>query len=151
MQGCLNEEMKVDGWISLILSNRECVVLKYDTIGENSYNEESTIEEGIVDLDSGTRFEGRLLKEDKIGIPFGFGEMYDDDGKLIYKGILINWKQFGYGVNYHDNGEIEYEGYWCDDERLGKLEKECVRHNGNNIDIDIEIDIDYEGNGSINQ
>ena len=94
MQGCLNEEMKVDGWISLILSNRECVVLKFnngiflnegyvlndekilkvlgnDTIGENSYNEESTIEEGIVDLDSGTRFEGRLFKEREIGIPFG--------------------------------------------------------------------------------
>ena len=94
-------------------------------------------------MDSGTRFEGRLLKEGEIGIPFGFGEMYDDDGKLIYKGIMINWKR---------------EGYWCDDnrfgkgivyDRYGKLVKECVWYNGNEIDIDIDIDIDnYEGNGS---
>ena len=105
--------MKVDGWISLILSYNEYVVLKFnneefmnegyvlnvekilkvirnDKIGDISYNEESIIEEGIVDLDSGSRFEGRLLKKDKMGIPFELGEMYDDDGKLIYKGIMIN-------------------------------------------------------------
>ena len=127
-QGCLGEEMKVASWISLILSNRECVVLKFnneefmndgyvlndekmlkvfgnDKIGDISYNEEPIIEEGIVDLDSGSRFEGRLLIEDKMGIPFGLGKMYDDNGKLIYKGIMINWKRFGYGVNYHDNGK----------------------------------------------
>ena len=175
VQGCLGEEMRVVDWISLILSNRECVVMKFnngvfmnegyllndekvlqvfgnDKIGDIAYNEESIVEEGIVDLDSGTRFEGLLLKEDKMGIPFGFGEMYDDDGKLMYKGIMINWKRFGYGVNYHDNGGIEYEGYWCDDhrcgdgkvyDRYGKLVKECVWYNGNDIDID-----NYEGNGS---
>ena len=127
-------------------------VLGNDKIGDISYNEESTVEEGIVDLDSGSRFEGRLLKEDKMGIPFGFGEVYDDNGKLIYKGLMINWKRFGYGVSYHDNGEKEYEGYWCNNnrcgkgkvyERHGKLVKECVWYNGH------EIDIDYEGDGSI--
>ena len=30
VQGCLNEKWKVDGWISLILSNREFVVLQFD-------------------------------------------------------------------------------------------------------------------------
>ena len=174
VQGCLGEEMRVDGWISLILSNRECIVLKFNNgvflnegyvlndekvlkvfgnakIGDISYNEESIIEEGIVDFDSGTRFEGRLLK--KGIIPFGFGEMYDDNGKLIYKGIMINWKRFGNGVSYHDNGEKEYEGYWCNNnrfgkgkeyDRYGKLVNECVWYNGNEIDIDI----DYEGDGS---
>ena len=175
VQGCLGEEMSVDGWILLILSNKECVVMKFDNgvfmnegyvlndekvlkvlgndkIGDISYNEESTVEEGIVDMDSGTRFEGRLLIEGKIGIPFGFGEMYDDDGKLMYKGIMINWKRFGYGVNYHDNGEKEYEGYWRNDNRFGngiiydrrgRLIKECIWYNGNEIDID-----NYEGDGS---
>ena len=175
VQGCLGEEMRVDGWISLILSNRECIVLKFNNgvflnegyvlndekvlkvfgnakIGDISYNEESIEEEGIVDLDSGSRFEGRLLIKDKIGIPIGFGKMYDDNGKLIYKGIMINWKRFGYGVNYHDNGEKEYEGYWCDNnrfgkgkvyDRYGKLVKECVWYNENEIDID-----NYEGDGS---
>ena len=141
VQVSLNKEMKVDGWISLILSNRECVVLKFNNgvfmnlgfvvndervlkvfgnhqIGDISYNEEQStrVVEGIVDLDHGTRFEGLVLthKEGKIGIPFGYGEMYDDDGNLLYKGIMINWKRFGYGTSYHDNGLIEYEGYWCD-------------------------------------
>ena len=66
---------------------------------------------------------------------------------------MINWKRFGYGVNYHDNGEKEYEGYWCDNnrfgkgivyDRYGKLVKECVWYNGNEIDIEA----DYEGDGS---
>ena len=176
VQGCLGREMKVNGWISLILSNRECVILKFENgefmnqgfvvndekvlkvfgnhqIDDMSYNE-GVVEEGIVDLDHGSRFEGLVLKDEKegkIGIPFGYGEMYDDDGLLLYKGIMINWKRFGYGTSYHDNGCIEYEGYWCDDnrfgsgkvyDRYGKLVKECEWVNG------IESDIDYEGDGS---
>ena len=143
VQGRLNEKMKLDGWISLILSNRECIMLKFNNgvfmnegfvvndekvlkvlgnyqFGHISYNEESL--EGIVDLDHGTRFEGLVLKDEKegeIGIPFGYGEMYDDDGLLLYKGIMINWQRFGYGTSYHDNGFVEYEGYWCDDNRFG--------------------------------
>ena len=139
---CLGKEMKVDGWISLILSNRECIVLKFNNgvfnnegfvfndqkvlkvlgnikIGHISYNEDA-LEEGIVDLDHGTRFEGLVLtdKEGNNGIPFGYGKMHDDDGLLLYQGIMINWKRFGYGTSYHDNGLKEYEGYWCDDNRL---------------------------------
>ena len=177
VQGRLNKEMKPNGWISLILSNRECVVLKFNNgvfmnqgfvvndekvlkvfgnhqIGDISYSEQQStrVVEGIVDLDHGSRFEGLVLKEGQIGIPFGYGEMYDDNGLLLYKGIMINWKRFGYGTSYHDNGLIEYEGYWCDDNRFGsgkvydrsgKLVNECEWVNG--IESDIE---DYEGNGS---
>ena len=180
VQGCLNKKMKVDGWISLILSNKEFVVLQFNNgvfmnqgfvvndqkvlrvlgnhqIGDISYNEEQStrVVEGIVDLDHGSRFEGLVLKDEKegkIGIPFGYGEMYDDDGLLLYKGIMINWKRFGYGTSYHDNGMKEYEGYWCDDnrfgsgkvyDRYGKFVKECEWVNG--IESAIE---DYEGDGS---
>ena len=179
VQGCLGKEMKVNGWISLTLSNRECAVLKFNSgvfmnegfvvndekvlnvfgnhqIGQISYNEEqSIVVEGIIDLDHGTRYEGLVLTDEKegtIGIPFGYGEMYDDNGILLYKGIMINWKRFGYGTSYHDNGCIEYEGYWCDDnrfgsgkvyDRYGKLVNECEWVNG--IESDIE---DYEGDGS---
>ena len=127
-------------------------------IGDISYNEEEqstrVVVEGIVDLDHGSRFEGLILtdeKEGKMGIPFGYGEMYDDDGLLMYKGILINWKRFGYGTSYHDNGLIEYKGYWCDDNRFGrgivfdrsgKLVNEYEWVNG--IENDIE---EYKGNG----
>ena len=180
VQACLGKEMKVDGWISLILSNRECIIFKCNNgvfmnegfvvndkkvlkvlgnhqFGDISYNEEQSerVVEGIVDLDHGTRFEGLVLtdeKEGKMGIPFGYGEMYDDDGLLLYKGIMINWKRFGYGTSYHDNGLKEYEGYWCDDNRFGsgkvydrkgQLVKECFWING--IESAIE---DYEGDGS---
>ena len=178
VQGCLGKQMKLNGWISFILSNRECVVLKYyngvfmnqgfvlneqkvlkvfgnHQIGAISYSEQQSIEvvEGIVDLDHGSRFEGLVLAEGKIGVPFGYGEMYDDDGILVYKGIMINWKRFGYGTSYHNNGCIEYEGYWCDDnrfgigkvyDRYGKLVNECEWYNG----IESIIDEKYEGDGS---
>ena len=180
VQGRLNEKWKVNGWISLILSHRVCVVLQFSNgefmnqgfvvndqkvlkvlgnhqIGHISYNEEQSIRvvEGIVDLDYGSRFEGLVLKddnEDEMGIPFGYGEMYDDHGNLLYKGIMINWKRFGYGTSYHDNGFVEYEGYWCDDnrfgsgivyDRYGSLVNECEWVN--EIESDIE---DYEDNSS---
>ena len=180
VQGCLGKEMKPNGWISLILSIRECLMLEFKNgvfmnqgfvvndekvlkvfgnhqIGDISYSEQQStrVEEGIVDLDHGSRFEGLILKDEregKMGIPFGYGEMYDDDGLLLYKGIMINWKRFGYGTSYHDNGLKEYEGYWCDDKRFGsgkvydrkgKLIMDCEWING----IESEIDIDYEGDG----
>ena len=180
VQASLGKEMKVDGWISLILSNGECVVMRFNNgifmnqgfvvndqkvlkvfgnhqIGDISYsNEEQSIVEGkgVVDLDHGSRFEGLVLtdKEGKVGIPFGYGEMYDDNGLLLYKGIMINWQRLGYGTSYHDNGLIEYEGYWCDDNRFGsgkvydrkgRIIKECEWYNGVEYNIS-----DYEGDGS---
>ena len=171
-QGCLDKEMKVDGWILLALSSKQCIVLKCnigesvnlgflmndekvlkvfgsDQIGDISHYKQSIVE-GIVDLDHGSRFEGMILTENKFGIPFGYGEMYDDDGILVYKGITINWKRFGYGTSYHNNGCIEYEGYWCDDKRFGigkvynrkeVLIEDCVWYNGTKCDI-------CEGDGS---
>ena len=124
-------------------------------IGDISYNEEqSIVKEGITDLDYGSRFEGLILtdeKEGKIRIPFGYGEMYDDNGLLLYKGIMINWKRFGYGMSYHDNGLKEYEGYWCDDNRFGigkvydrkgRFLKVCKWYNR------IESNTDYKEDGS---
>ena len=176
VQGCLGKEMKVDGWISIVLSNSECIVLKFYNgifmnqgfvvndekvvkvlgnykVSETLYYKQAIVEEEIVDLDHGSRFEGLVLKgkEGKIGIPFGYGKMYDDDGLLLYKGIMINWQRFGFGTSYHDNGLKEYEGYWCDDNRFGRgivfdrygyLVTECEWVNGT------ASDIDYEGDGS---
>ncbi|CBK20361.2 uncharacterized protein [Blastocystis hominis] len=172
--------MKPNGWIFLFLSTRECVILQFDNgvymnqgfvlneqkvlkvignhqIGAISYNEEQSIEvveEGIVDLDHGSRFEGLVLTENNFGIPFGYGEMYDDDGILVYKGIMINWKRFGYGTSYHNNEVIEYEGYWCDDKRFGSGKmynrkgmkiKDCYWYNGIESDNDTMY---YRGKGS---
>ena len=179
VQACLGERMKVDGWISIILSTRKCILLKFNNgvfmdegfvvndqkvlkvfgnhqIGDISYNEEQStrVVEGIIDLDHGSRFEGLVLKDEKegkMGVPFGYGEMYNDDGLLLYKGIMINWKRFGYGTSYHDTGLKEYEGYWCNDNRFGsgkvfdrkeRIMIECEWCNGS------ESDNDYEGDGS---
>ena len=82
VQACLGKEMKVDGWISIILSNREYVVLQFNNgvfmnegfvvndqkvlkvfgrphMGAISYAEHQAtrVVEGIVDVDHGSRFE----------------------------------------------------------------------------------------------
>lgn len=173
-QICLGMEMKVDGWIIFVLKNEECIVLNFDNgvflnqglvlnqerilkvIGnhQNKYNANNMelTEKGIVDLDDGSRFEGSVLNRGKIGIPFGFGEMYDKEGTLLYKGIVINWKRFGYGVSYHSNRLVEYEGYWCNDypcgfgkyfNRRGKSMEEPTIDNNMKINAD-----DYKGDGS---
>ena len=127
VEGSVNEEMKINGWITVELSDGECIVLKYNNgvfmnegyllnyekvervFGDDEFDAE-LLEEGIADLDYGTRFEGTLLN----GIPYGYGELYDDYGSNVYNGVVINWKRFGYGVSYHDNGSKQYEGYWCE-------------------------------------
>ena len=176
VHGRLNEKWKADGWDLLILSNNVCITLRFDNgvfmnegfvvndekvlkvlgnhqIGAISYSEEQFIlVEGIVDLDHGSRFEGLVLtdeKEGKMGIPFGYGEIYDDDGLLLYKGIMIHWKRFGYGTSYHDNGLIEYEGYWCDDNRFGRGQVYDRYGNlVNDCESESDIDIEYCGDGS---
>ena len=85
VQGCLGKKMNVDGWISIILSSTECVMLKFNNgvfmnqgfvvndqkvlkvfgnhqFGHILYSEEQSTkaEEGIVDLDHGSRLEFHL-------------------------------------------------------------------------------------------
>lgn len=140
-QGRLNNEMNLDGWIFLELTNKNCIVLRFENgsfknegyvlnnekvlkvfgnqeNGSSLFYKESPVK-GIVDLQHGSRFEGLIFKQNDVGIPFGFGEMYDDEGMLCYQGIVLNWKRFGYGMSYHNNGLVEYVGYWCDDKRCG--------------------------------
>ena len=170
VQGRLNEERQLNGWILLILSNRECVVLKFykgefmnegyvlnqekvlkvlgnQVYGNFSYNEQS-VEKGTFNFKSGERFEGLVLKRRRI--PFGYGEIQNSEGLVLYKGIVINWRRFGYGTSYHDNGLKEYEGYWCNNRQFGigivydeygKLGKEHVWCNGFESDY-------YGGDGS---
>ena len=136
IQGEVNEEMKPRGWILVEIGNKTCAALRWNegmyenegyllneerilkVFGDDEANRElELLEKGIVDLEHGSRFEGQLLRGSKI--PFGFGEMYDDDGILIYKGIIINGKRIGFGRSYHNNGVLEYEGFWCDNHYFG--------------------------------
>ena len=129
VQGCLGKEMKVDGWISLILTTKECVLQKFNN--------------GVF------MNQGFVVNHEKVLKVIGNHQI----GDISYsEELMINWKRFGYGTSYHDNGLIEYEGYWCDDNRFGNgkvfdrkgdLLKECGWVNG--IESDIE---DYCGDGS---
>lgn len=85
---------------------------------ENSYSAEN----GVIDIDTGTRFEG-LIYDEK---PYGYGELFDDDGNKIYEGILINWKKFGYGISYYSNGMIKYDGYWFNNKYHGPGVKNAI-------------------------
>lgn len=160
----VGEEMKVNGWILLILSNKECVTLKYNNgvytnegyvlsdekvlkvLGNKEYENLDLVKDGIIELNHGSRYVGAVFKE----IPFGKGELYDNNGLLVYRGIMINWKRFGSGVSYFTNGSKEYEGYWCDDYRFGigveydntgKIVKECNWYDGGSYSKE------YEGYG----
>ena len=98
---------------------------------------EYTKEEGCIDLDSnGRRWEGGM----KDGKPFGYGVLYDEEGRKEYEGFMMNdnrtcygkeyykdterfeyeglyydGKRFGYGVLYDRNGVVEYDGLWMND------------------------------------
>lgn len=76
----------------------------YDMIG---YQSESIIEM----KESGKRWEGPSL----LGIPFGFGRLFEDDFKM-YEGFLFDTMKVGYGTTFFRNsGSIEYEGtFYCD-------------------------------------
>ena len=106
----------------------------------------------IVYLHDNTQREEFMLKEGDTRYQFSFCKLCDNNGSLVYKGLLIDQKRFGYGESYHPNGSVEYRGYWCNDRRCGsgklydlngKLEKECEWYNG--VESNIK---EYVGDGS---
>ena len=160
----VDEDMKLNGWLLLVLSNKECVILKFNNglymnegyvlneekvlkvLGNKENADLELITDGLIDLNHGSRYKGAVLKE----VPFGKGEFYDNNGLLIYRGIMLDWKRFGFGVSYYTTGSKEYEGFWCDDHRFGigiaydttgKIVKDCNWYDG------IEYSLDYEGYG----
>ena len=78
---------------------------------------ECTKEEGCIDLDSnGRRWEGGL----RNGKPFGYGVLYDEEGKKEYEGFMMNDARACYGKEYYkDTERIEYEGLYYDGKRFG--------------------------------
>lgn len=136
VQGMVNIEMKPTSWILLELSNRLCATLRWDhgsymnegylmndekilrVFADDEINGElEFIEDKIIDAEDGSRYEGKVLRNSDV--PFGFGAIYDNEGVLVYKGIVVNGKRTGFGRSFQSNGVTEYEGYWCDDHKLG--------------------------------
>ena len=71
-----------------------------------------------IDLDvNGKRWEGGV----KNGKPFGYGVMYDEEGKKEYEGFMVDGVKMGYGIEYYNDIErIEYEGCFYDGKRFGR-------------------------------
>ena len=93
--------------------------------------------QAVIDLDAnGRRWEGVVNN----GIPYGYGVVYDEEGrkeydgfkvdgmntcygteyysdisKVKFKGCYYNSNRFGRGTLYDRNGVIEYEGIWKND------------------------------------
>ncbi|KAK8827359.1 hypothetical protein WA538_003322 [Blastocystis sp. DL] len=71
-----------------------------------------------IDLDvNGKRWEGGV----KNGKPFGYGELYDEEGKKEYEGFMVDGVKNCKGIEYYsDIGKVEYKGSFCDDKRFGR-------------------------------
>ena len=71
-----------------------------------------------IDLDvNGKRWEGGV----KNGKPFGYGVLYDEEGKKEYEGFMVDGVKMGCGIEYYNDIErIEYEGCFYDGKRFGR-------------------------------
>ena len=71
-----------------------------------------------IDLDvNGKRWEGGV----KNGKPFGYGVLYDEEGKKEYEGFMVDGVKMGYGIEYYNDIErIEYEGCFYEGKRFGR-------------------------------
>ena len=94
-------------------------LLKVDVFGEGKQVDLSGVSHNaIVDLNAeGKRWEGDVLNDE----PYGWGVVYDGDGRMVYEGFRIGAMNVCYGRCYYaDSGVIEYEGDLCGGKRWGK-------------------------------
>ena len=84
----------------------------------DEWEEVSSDRIGCIDLDaSGRRWEGGV----ENGIPFGYGILYDEEGRKEYEGFMVNGCRHYYGSKYYANtNQLKYCGYYCHDKRFGK-------------------------------
>ena len=84
----------------------------------DDWKESEQDEVGCIDLDvNGKRWEGGV----KDGKPFGYGVLFDEEGKKEYEGFMVDGVKMGYGIEYSNDIErVIYEGCFCDDKRFGR-------------------------------
>ena len=71
-----------------------------------------------LDLSStGNRWEGDVLNDG----PFGWGVLFNKEGRMVYEGFRIGEVNVCYGRSYYaDSGVVEYEGEWCGGLKCGR-------------------------------
>ena len=80
--------------------------------------EMSDLHNDCIDLDTnGKRWEGSV----KDGKPFGYGVLYDEEGRKEYEGFMIESRHLCYGREYYpDIGQVKYDGCYFEGKRFGK-------------------------------
>ena len=78
----------------------------------------------ILDKDNGERWEGMAYR----GSPCGFGEYYDENNYLIYRGMCVDFYWEGYGKSFFprtlgDQPQLASEGMWCHGSLLGLADR----------------------------
>ena len=118
----------------VILSNEKCYTLKWSrrekTVIEVDLNHcdmkywkdnhwtSIPHETQCIDLDvNRRRWEGSV----KDGKPFGFGVLFNEEGRKEYEGFIMDGKKVCYGKEYYDDVErVEYDGCFYEGKRFGK-------------------------------
>ena len=118
-------------WITSILINEVCQYryIQYNIITKElkmskkgdkgfdytSISSSNTESNSIMDIsNNGLRWEGSSLKN----VPFGYGSLYNNDNKLIYRGVMIGNKRECFGIEFYPGiGKIEYIGCYSNNER----------------------------------
>ena len=106
--------------------------LRFDEGGGCTVVEREGLQRGILDCDDGRRWEGMLCRElesDDL-CPYGEVKYFDEDGVLMFEGMVAERDMCGYGVEY---------------DRNGKRRGECACIHGKRYGIAVE----YDRNGSL--
>ena len=71
----------------------------------------------LIDMDAnGRRWEGGV----RNSLPFGYGTLYDEEGRREYEGFMMDGIKACYGIEYYpDINLIKYDGCYYDDKRFG--------------------------------
>ena len=94
------------------MDSKEMIVYRNDERIDTQYSVE------VIDLDAtGRRWEGEV-KDKK---PFGYGVIYDEEGRKEYEGFMKDGMRVCYGIEYYsDIGQVKYKGCYNSDNRFGK-------------------------------
>ena len=73
---------------------------------------------GVIDIDvNGRRWEGGV----KNGKPFGYGILYDEEGRKEFEGFMVDGRRVCYGMEFSsDIVRLMYHGCYCNGKRCGK-------------------------------
>lgn len=94
--------------------------------------EEISHDKGVIDLDvNGRRWEGGVRGD----APFGYGVLYDGDGRREFEGFMMDGVKSCYGIeSYPDISRVKYDGCYYNDQRFGMGilydRNGVVEHNG---------------------